>query len=168
VGAQPQGEKGRGRRGEEGAAAPRGEQGEGTYYFSFFSFFFFSLFVEFFFLLRAGASRRSNESIGEGRTPKESSLAVPPPPTRSSLHSQQQTKKTKTKCDNSARAAAAIADAWQSGVEPIPVSALSGSGSGDLLDAVLDALPETRPRKRVASTGTEAETVRGRRSFLSF
>ena len=76
------------------------------------------------------------------------------------------TKKIKTKktpkkhqCDNSARAAAAIADAWQSGVEPIPVSALSGSGSGDLLDAVLDALPETRPRKRVASTGTEAETV---------
>jgi len=33
---------------------------------------------------------------------------------------------------------------------------------------VLDALPETRPRKRVASTGTEAETVRGRRSFFEF
>ena len=64
------------------------------------------------------------------------------------------------KCDNSARAAAAIADAWQCGVEPIPVSALSGSGSGDLLDAVLDALPETRPKRKVLTTGTEAETVR--------
>ena len=51
----------------------------------------------------------------------------------------------------------------------LAISALSGSGSGDLLDAVLNALPETRPRRRVASSGvTEAETVRVGLSFFYY
>jgi GTP-binding protein len=43
-----------------------------------------------------------------------------------------------------ARAEADVAMLWSLGLgEPYPVSALHGRGSGDLLDAVLDALPET-------------------------
>ena len=56
------------------------------------------------------------------------------------------------KCDNSVRGSDAVAEFWSAGVEPWPVSAISGSGTGDLLDAVLDALPETRP-KRKSSAG---------------
>ncbi|MEV0089324.1 ribosome biogenesis GTPase Der [Saccharopolyspora sp. NPDC050642] len=42
---------------------------------------------------------------------------------------------------------------WSLGLgEPRPVSALHGSGSGDLLDAVLDAFPET-PREIYGATG---------------
>jgi len=42
---------------------------------------------------------------------------------------------------------------WSLGLgEPQPVSALHGRGSGDLLDAVLDALPET-PREQIGETG---------------
>src|ERR1700733_8569932 len=42
---------------------------------------------------------------------------------------------------------------WSLGLgEPQPVSALHGRGSGDLLDAILDALPET-PRERIGETG---------------
>src|SRR5258707_11760475 len=41
------------------------------------------------------------------------------------------------------RTEAAAAELWSLGLgEPQPVSALHGRGSGDLLDAVLDALPE--------------------------
>ncbi|WP_426244742.1 ribosome biogenesis GTPase Der [Nocardioides sp. LHG3406-4] len=44
------------------------------------------------------------------------------------------------------RAEAEAHGLWNLGLgEPIPVSALHGRGSGDLLDAVLDALPETPP-----------------------
>ena len=52
------------------------------------------------------------------------------------------------KCDNSVRGSDAVAEFWSAGVEPWPVSAISGSGTGDLLDAVLDALPETRPKRK--------------------
>ncbi len=39
-----------------------------------------------------------------------------------------------------------VASLWSLGLgEPFPVSALHGRGSGDLLDAVLEALPETPP-----------------------
>src|SRR6266851_1692363 len=42
---------------------------------------------------------------------------------------------------------------WSLGLgEPQPVSALHGRGSGDLLDAVLDALPQT-PQERIGETG---------------
>jgi GTP-binding protein len=47
----------------------------------------------------------------------------------------------------------AAAALWSLGLgEPQPVSALHGRGSGDLLDAVLDALPET-PSERIGESG---------------
>jgi GTP-binding protein len=46
-----------------------------------------------------------------------------------------------------------VAGLWSLGLgEPYPVSALHGRGSGDLLDAILDALPET-PREVFGATG---------------
>lgn len=56
------------------------------------------------------------------------------------------------KCDNSAVAASAVSDLWSSGMEPWPVSALSGSGTGDLLDAVLGVLPD-KPRSTAGGWG---------------
>ncbi len=47
----------------------------------------------------------------------------------------------------------AAAALWALGLgEPLPVSALHGRGSGDLLDAVLDALPEA-PREQFGAAG---------------
>jgi GTP-binding protein len=55
-----------------------------------------------------------------------------------------------------ARAEAAAAELWQLGVgEPMPVSALHGRGSGDLLDAILRMLP--------AAPAERGETERGPR-----
>jgi GTP-binding protein len=43
---------------------------------------------------------------------------------------------------------------WGLGIgEPLPVSALHGRTSGDLLDAVLAALPEPAPRERIGTPG---------------
>ena len=51
------------------------------------------------------------------------------------------------------RLAADVASLWSLGLgEPFEVSALHGRGSGDLLDAVLDALPET-PREVFGAVG---------------
>jgi len=48
---------------------------------------------------------------------------------------------------------AAAAALWSLGLgEPLPVSALHGRGSGDLLDAILDALPQT-PREQFGREG---------------
>ena len=38
------------------------------------------------------------------------------------------------KCENAAKADLQAADFWALGLEPIAVSAISGSGTGDLLD----------------------------------
>jgi GTP-binding protein len=47
----------------------------------------------------------------------------------------------------------AAAALWSLGLgEPVPVSALHGRGSGDLLDVVLDALPEA-PREQIGADG---------------
>jgi GTPase len=57
-----------------------------------------------------------------------------------------------TKVDDE-RLTAEVAALWRLGLgEPRPVSGLHGRGSGDLLDAVLDALPET-PRDLGQATG---------------
>ncbi|SHG63450.1 ribosome biogenesis GTPase Der [Streptoalloteichus hindustanus] len=51
------------------------------------------------------------------------------------------------------RLTADVASLWSLGLgEPIPVSALHGRGSGDLLDTILGALPET-PREVLGATG---------------
>jgi len=45
------------------------------------------------------------------------------------------------KCENQAKADLQAAEFWDMGLEPFPVSAISGSGTGDLLDQLVKALP---------------------------
>jgi GTPase len=55
------------------------------------------------------------------------------------------------------------ASLWSLGLgEPIPVSALHGRGSGDLLDAVLDALPATPPEPIASDGGPRRVALLGR------
>jgi GTPase len=57
----------------------------------------------------------------------------------------------------------AAASLWSLGLgEPIPVSALHGRGSGDLLDAVLDALPAAPPETFAADGGPRRVALLGR------
>jgi GTP-binding protein len=66
------------------------------------------------------------------------------------------------KVDN-ARTEADAADLWSLGLgEPYPVSALHGRGSGDLLDAVLAALPETPAEVYDAEGGPRRVALLGR------
>ncbi|QZY30592.1 ribosome biogenesis GTPase Der [Nocardioides coralli] len=52
---------------------------------------------------------------------------------------------------------------WNLGLgEPWPVSALHGRGSGDLLDAVLAALPEPPPEREVEETGPRRVAIVGK------
>ena len=48
------------------------------------------------------------------------------------------------KCENAALADQQAADFWALGLEPIAVSAISGSGTGDLLDHLTSNLPAPR------------------------
>jgi GTPase len=55
------------------------------------------------------------------------------------------------------------ASLWSLGLgEPIPVSALHGRGSGDLLDVVLDALPATPPEPIASDGGPRRVALLGR------
>src|SRR5919112_4458640 len=61
------------------------------------------------------------------------------------------------------RGEAEAAALWNLGLgEPYPVSALHGRGSGDLLDAVLDALPETPSIDDAATGGPRRVALVGR------
>src|SRR5687768_13936333 len=61
------------------------------------------------------------------------------------------------------RTEADAAELWQLGLgEPLPVSALHGRGSGDLLDAVLDALPEPPPVTEPTERGPRRVALVGR------
>jgi len=48
------------------------------------------------------------------------------------------------KCENVAQQDMMLSPFWSMGLEPVPVSAISGTGSGDLLDAVVAGLPPLR------------------------
>ncbi|KAG1670817.1 hypothetical protein FOA52_003408 [Chlamydomonas sp. UWO 241] len=48
------------------------------------------------------------------------------------------------KCDTPARADLMASEFWELGLEPLPVSAISGSGTGEMLDALAAALPPPR------------------------
>ncbi|MCY7372550.1 MAG: ribosome biogenesis GTPase Der [Spirochaetaceae bacterium] len=66
------------------------------------------------------------------------------------------------KVDN-AKTEADAADLWSLGLgEPYPVSALHGRGSGDLLDAVLKALPETSAEANDEEGGPRRVALLGR------
>ncbi len=61
------------------------------------------------------------------------------------------------------RAEADVAALWSLGLgEPVPVSALHGRGSGDLLDAVLQALPHTPPEPFGLAGGPRRVALVGR------
>ena len=61
------------------------------------------------------------------------------------------------------RAEAAAAELWQLGVgEPMPVSALHGRGSGDLLDAILRMLPTAPADRQPADRGPRRVALVGR------
>jgi GTP-binding protein len=66
------------------------------------------------------------------------------------------------KVDNT-RAEAATAELWQLGVgEPMPVSALHGRGSGDLLDAMLKMLPEAPTDREPTERGPRRVALLGK------
>ncbi|MDR7086819.1 GTP-binding protein [Aeromicrobium panaciterrae] len=61
------------------------------------------------------------------------------------------------------RAEAEAAGLWNLGLgEPYPVSALHGRGSGDMLDAILEALPETPPEDFDAPEGPRRVAIVGK------
>jgi GTP-binding protein len=61
------------------------------------------------------------------------------------------------------RTEAEAATMWNLGLgEPYAVSALHGRGSGDLLDAILAALPEAPPDREVADTGPRRVAIVGK------
>ena len=46
------------------------------------------------------------------------------------------------KCESPAKADLQAAEFWNTGLEPFPVSAISGAGTGEMLDFLVTTLPE--------------------------
>lgn len=53
------------------------------------------------------------------------------------------------KCENAAKADLMASEFWELGVEPRPVSAISGTGTGELLDALVASLPPPQSSEEV-------------------
>jgi GTPase len=64
------------------------------------------------------------------------------------------------KCENAAKADEMAAEFWETGLTPIALSAISGSGSGELLDAVVSSLPPSTNMKDTEYGKTGDVTVR--------
>ncbi|CAK0734487.1 hypothetical protein CVIRNUC_000438 [Coccomyxa viridis] len=56
------------------------------------------------------------------------------------------------KCENPQKADLQIADFWQLGLEPIAVSAISGTGTGDLMEQLVGMLPPPKSAEEVDSS----------------
>ena len=53
------------------------------------------------------------------------------------------------KCENANKADLMASEFWELGIEPLPVSAISGTGTGDMLDALMRTLPPPRSLEQV-------------------
>jgi len=56
------------------------------------------------------------------------------------------------RCENANKADLMASEFWELGLEPIPVSAISGTGTGEMLDALVKTLPPPRSVEEVEST----------------
>ena len=53
------------------------------------------------------------------------------------------------KCENVARADEQAADFWELGHQPIAISAISGTGTGDLMDALMEVSSQINPHAQL-------------------
>ena len=53
------------------------------------------------------------------------------------------------KCENANKADLMASEFWELGMEPMPVSAISGTGTGEMLDALMRSLPPPRSLEKV-------------------
>ncbi|KAL4423769.1 hypothetical protein ABPG75_001070 [Micractinium tetrahymenae] len=63
------------------------------------------------------------------------------------------------KCENVGKADLMAAEFWNTGLEPIPVSAISGSGTGDLMERLVAELPEPPTLAEAADFLVDSESV---------
>ncbi|PSC70640.1 GTPase Der [Micractinium conductrix] len=63
------------------------------------------------------------------------------------------------KCENAAKADLQAAEFWSTGLEPFAVSAISGSGTGELMERLKEGLPEPPTLADAADVLAESETV---------
>ena len=59
------------------------------------------------------------------------------------------------KCESPVRGLAMAAAFWETGAEPIPVSAISSTGVGELLDKMVEALPPAPSREDLLTSGDD-------------
>ena len=56
------------------------------------------------------------------------------------------------RCENANKADLMASEFWELGLEPMPVSAISGTGTGEMLDALVKTLPPPRSMEEVDSS----------------